>query len=290
MLELSQQAIFSGLLVGSVYALVALGIALTFGAMKIINLAHGELVLLAAYMAYFIESRTGWNPYTAIPLAFAVTAIVSVAVYLLIDRIKLHRELNSLILTFAIGIILTNGILLVFASDVRSTNSPTLQDAISFHTVYAMKGELTAFVVSLAVMTALWWWLKLSWYGRAVRAVSSNRDAAMLMGIDPRRVELAAFLVAGVLASVAGVALFTMSVVQPALGPALTVKAFVVTVLAGVGSIPGVFCAALLLGVTEAMTVTLASSALQELVGMVLFLLVLFFMPNGLFGARARRG
>ncbi len=290
MLELSQQAIFSGLLVGSVYALVALGIALTFGAMKIINLAHGELVLLAAYMAYFIESRTGWNPYTAIPLAFAVTAVVSIAVYLLIDRIKLHRELNSLILTFAIGIILTNGILLVFASDVRSTNSPTLQDAISLHTLYAMKGELTAFVVSLLVMTGLWWWLKLSWYGRAVRAVSSNRDAAMLMGIDPRRVELAAFLVAGVLASVAGVALFTMSVVQPALGPALTVKAFVVTVLAGVGSIPGVFCAALLLGVTEAMTVTLASSALQELVGMVLFLLVLFFMPNGLFGARARRG
>lgn len=290
MLELSQQAIFSGLLVGSVYALVALGIALTFGAMKIINLAHGELVLLAAYMAYFIESRTGWNPYAAIPLAFAVTAVVSIAVYLLIDRIKLHRELNSLILTFAIGIIITNGILLVFASDVRSTNSAVLQDAISLHTLYAMKGELTAFVVSLLVMTALWWWLKLSWYGRAVRAVSSNRDAAMLMGIDPRRVELAAFLVAGILASVAGVALFTMSVVQPALGPALTVKAFVVTVLAGVGSIPGVFCAALLLGVTEAMTVTLASSALQELVGMVLFLLVLFFMPNGLFGARARRG
>lgn len=290
MLELSQQAIFSGLLVGSVYALVALGIALTFGAMKIINLAHGELVLLAAYMAYVIESRTGWNPYAAIPLAFAVTAVVSVAVYLLIDRIRQHRELNSLILTFAIGIILTNGILLVFASDVRSTNSPTLQDAISLHTMYAMKGELTAFVVSLAVMTGLWWWLKLSWYGRAVRAVSSSRDAAMLMGIDPRRVELAAFLVAGILASVAGVALFTMSVVQPALGPALTVKAFVVTVLAGVGSIPGVFCAALLLGVTEAMTVTLASSALQELVGMVLFLLVLFFMPNGLFGARARRG
>ena len=162
MLELSQQAIFSGLLVGSVYALVALGIALTFGAMKIINLAHGELVLLAAYMAYFIESRTGWNPYAAIPLAFAVTAVVSVMVYLLIDRIKLHRELNSLILTFAIGIILTNAILLVFASDVRSTGSPFLQDAISFHTVYAMKSEITAFVISLAVMAALWWWLKKS--------------------------------------------------------------------------------------------------------------------------------
>ncbi|SFI45314.1 amino acid/amide ABC transporter membrane protein 1, HAAT family [Bosea sp. OK403] len=290
MLELLQQSLFSGLLVGSVYALVALGIALTFGAMKIINLAHGELVLLAAYMAYVIESRTGWNPYAAIPLAFAVTGIVSVVIYLLIERIREHRELNSLILTFAIGIILTNAILLVFASDVRSTGSPFLQDAVSFGSVYAMKGEITAFIISLAVMAGLWWWLKHSWYGRAVRAVSSNRDAAKLMGIDPRRVELAAFIVAGILASVAGVALYTMSVVQPALGPGLTIKAFIVTVLAGVGSIPGVFCAALLLGVTEAMTVTLASSALQELVGMVLFLLVLFFMPNGLFGARTRRG
>ncbi|POR50082.1 branched-chain amino acid ABC transporter permease [Bosea psychrotolerans] len=290
MLELLQQSLFSGLLVGSVYALVALGIALTFGAMKIINLAHGELVLLAAYMAYVIESRTGWNPYAAIPLAFALTGIVSVVIYLLIERIREHRELNSLILTFAIGIILTNAILLVFASDVRSTGSPFLQDAVSFGPVYAMKGEITAFIISLAVMAGLWWWLKNSWYGRAVRAVSSNRDAAKLMGIDPRRVELAAFIVAGILASVAGVALYTMSVVQPALGPGLTIKAFIVAVLAGVGSIPGVFCAALLLGVTEAMTVTLASSALQELVGMVLFLLVLFFMPNGLFGARARRG
>jgi branched-chain amino acid transport system permease protein len=290
MLELTQQAVFSGLLVGSVYALVALGIALTFGAMKIINLAHGELVLLAAYMAYLIESRTGWNPYAAIPLAFAVTGLVSVAVYLLVARIREHRELNSLILTFAIGIILTNAILLVFASDVRSTRSPLLQDAVSLGSLYAMNAEILAFAVSLALMAGLWWWLKRSWYGRAVRAVSSSRDAAMLMGIDPARVELAAFLVAGILASAAGVALYTMSVVQPSLGLGLTVKAFIVTVLAGVGSIPGVFCAALLLGVTEAMTVTLASSALQELAGMVLFLLVLFFLPNGLFGARARRG
>ena len=110
------------------------------------------------------------------------------------------------------------------------------------------------------------------------------------MGINPARIETASFLVAGALAAFAGVALYTMSVIQPATGHALTVKAFIITVLAGVGSIPGVFLGALLLGVTEALTVTLASSALQELAGMVLFLLVLFLLPNGLFGARARRG
>ena len=290
MLDLLLQSIVSGILVGSVYALVALGLALTFGAMRIINLAHGELVLLAAYIAYALESRAGVNPYAAIPLALIATSLVGGALYLLLDRIREHRELNSLIFTFAIGIILTNAILLVFKSDVRSTSSPVLQDAASFGNVFAMTGELVAFALSLGLMALLWWWLKRSWYGRAVRSVSSNRDAAMLMGIDPTRTELVAFLVAGVLASFAGVALYTITVVQPALGHGLTVKAFIVTVLAGVGSIPGVFAAALLLGVTEALTVTLASSALQELAGMALFLLVLFFLPSGLFGARARRG
>ncbi|MFG1270460.1 branched-chain amino acid ABC transporter permease [Xanthobacter versatilis] len=290
MTELILQALFSGVLIGSVYALVALGLALAFGAMRIINLAHGELVLLAAYMAYLVESRTGLDPYFAIPLALVVVAAASYVLFLLVDRIKDHRELNSLILTFAIGIILTNAILLVFASDVRTTASPFLQDAVSLGDLFAMRSEIIAFVLSLVLMGALWWWLKSSWYGRAVRAVSSNRGAAKLMGINPTRIETVSFLVAGALASFAGVALYTMSVVQPATGHALTVKAFIITVLAGVGSIPGVFLGAVLLGVTEALTVTLASSALQELAGMVLFLLVLFLMPNGLFGARARRG
>ncbi|MFG1344246.1 branched-chain amino acid ABC transporter permease [Xanthobacter autotrophicus DSM 431] len=290
MSDLILQALFSGVLIGSVYALVALGLALAFGAMRIINLAHGELVLLAAYMAYFVESQTGLDPYAAIPLALLVVVSLSFVLFVLVDRIREHRELNSLILTFAIGIILTNAILLVFKSDMRSTSSAVLQDAISFGPLYAMQGEIIAFGVSLVLMAALWWWLKKSWYGRAVRAVSSHRNAAMLMGINPARIETVAFLVAGALASFAGVALYTMSVIQPAVGHALTVKAFIVTVLAGVGSIPGVFLGAVLLGVTEALTVTLASSALQELAGMVLFLLVLFFLPNGLFGARARRG
>jgi branched-chain amino acid transport system permease protein len=290
MSDLILQALFSGLLSGSVYALVALGLALTFGAMRIINLAHGELVLISAYCAYLVETRTGLDPYFAIPLALVVVSAVCAALFLMIDRIREQRELNSLILTYGIGIILTNAILLVFASDVRTTSSPSLQDATSIGSVYAMNGELVAFGLSLVLMIALWWWLKKSWYGRAVRAVSSNRAAATLMGISPVRTELVSFLVAGALASFAGVAIYTMSVVQPALGHALTVKAFIVTVLAGVGSIPGVFLAAILLGITEALTVTLASSALQELAGMVLFLLVLFLLPNGLFGARARRG
>lgn len=290
MTELILQALYSGLLQGGSYALIALGLALVFGTMKVINLAHGELVLLAAYVAYAVESGLGLGPVFAIPIALVVVCIAAVSVYFVVSRIKKDREINSLILTYGIGVILTNVILLIWHADVRSTSSTWLQEAFVVGPLYSMRSELIFFGVSIVLMGALWWWLSRSWYGRAVRAVSSNREAAKLMGIDPGRTELVSFIVAGVLAAFAGVALFSYGVIQPAYGGALTVKAFIITVLAGVGSIPGVLLGAVLLGVAEALTVTLASSALQELAGMTLFLLVLFVMPNGLFGAARRRG
>ena len=290
MTELILQALYSGLLQGGSYALIALGLALVFGTMKVINLAHGELVLLAAYVAYAVESGLGLGPVFAIPIALVVVCIAALLVYFVVSRIQRDREINSLILTYGIGVILTNLILLVWHADVRSTSSTWLQEAFVVGPLYSMRSELIFFGVSIALMMALWWWLSRSWYGRAVRAVASNRDAAMLMGIDPGRTELVSFIVAGVLAAFAGVALYSYGVIQPAYGGALTVKAFIITVLAGVGSIPGVLLGAVLLGVAEALTVTLASSALQELAGMTLFLLVLFVMPNGLFGAVRRRG
>lgn len=288
--ELIAQALYSGVLQGGSYALIALGLALVFGTMSVINLAHGELVLLAAYIAYSVESRMGLNPIFAIPMAVGVVCLSAMAVYGLISLIRNDREINTLILTYGIGIILTNGILLIWSADVRTTGSAWLQDAIVIGPLYSMHSELLFFVVSVLLIGGLWWWLSRSWYGRAVRAVSSNRDAAKLMGINPRLTEIVSFAAAGILASFAGVALFSYGVIQPSYGHVLTVKAFIITVLAGVGSIPGVLVGALLLGVTESLTVTLASSALQELVGMMLFLLVLFIMPNGLFGARRRRG
>jgi branched-chain amino acid transport system permease protein len=290
MTDLILQALYSGLLQGGSYALIALGLALVFGTMRVINLAHGELVLLAAYIAYSVESGLGWNPAWAIPIALVVVSLTSAGVYGIVSRIKKDREINSLILTFGIGVILTNLILLVWKADVRSTSSSWLQEAFVVGPLYSMRSELIFFVVALLLMGGLWWWLSRSWYGRALRAVSSNRDAAKLMGIAPGRTELASFIVAGMLAAFAGVALYSYGVIQPAYGGALTVKAFIITVLAGVGSIPGVLIGAVLLGVTEALTVTLASSALQELAGMTLFLLVLFVMPNGLMGASRRRG
>ena len=290
MSELIMQALYSGLLQGGSYALIALGLALVFGAMKVINLAHGELVLLAAYIAYTVETKFGLNPLAAIPAAVVVVTLASALVYVLVGRIRTNREINSLTLTYGVGVILTNLVLLIWSADVHTTGSPWMQEAVVLGPLYGMRSEVLFFGVSVVLIGGLWWWLSRSWYGRAVRAVSSNRDAARLMGINPGLTELVSFVVAGIMAAFAGVALFSYGVVTPSFGSVLTVKAFIITVLAGVGSIPGVLIGAVLLGIAESLTVTLASSALQELAGMGLFLLVLFVMPNGLFGATKRRG
>lgn len=289
MTELVLQALWSGVLTGSSYALIALGLALIFGTMNVINLAHGELVLLAAYIAYTCESAFGASPLLAIPAAIVIVCAATAITYLLVSRIRTNRELNSLLLTYGIGVMLTNGMLLLWKADIRSTKSTWLQDAVVLGPFYSMRSEVLFFVISLALIAGLWWWLTRTWAGRAVRAVASNRDAAKVMGIDPHRVELVSFLIAGLLAAFAGAAIYSVGVIQPALGISLTIKAFIITVLAGMGSVPGVLVGALLLGLTESLTTTFFSSALQELAGMLLFLLVLFVLPNGLFGTRWRR-
>ncbi|HEX7386579.1 MAG TPA: branched-chain amino acid ABC transporter permease [Castellaniella sp.] len=290
MTDLILQSIYSGILQGGLYALIGLGLALVFGTMNVINFAHGELILLAAYMAYMVETQLGISPLFAIPVALVLVCLCSVIIYWLISLIRADRELNSLILSYGVAVIMTNAFLFIWKADPHSTGSAWLQDAFVVGPLFSMRAQVLFFIIAAILLVGLWWWLSRSWYGRAVRAVASNRAAAKLMGINPNTTEIISFLIAGILASFAGVAIFSYEVIQPSIGESLTIKAFIITVLAGLGSIPGVLIGGILLGLVEALTATLYSSALQELVAMVLFLLVLFFMPNGLFGLKARRG
>lgn len=284
-MELTAQAIFTGLLMGGFYCLVALGLALIFGTMKVINLAHGELVLLAAYIAYVVESQAGLNPVLSIPVAVIVTVMAALVTFYLTNGIKKDRELNSLILTFGIGIVLTNLLLTIFSADINSTQAEWFLDGfIIADTLFSMRSEFLAFIVGIAAMVALYWWLNHTWQGRGIRAVSSNRDAAKLMGMNPMRAELWSWGIAGVIAAIAGVMLYVTSVIHPPVGHSLTIKAFIITVLAGMGSIPGVLVAALLIGVIEGLTTTYFQSSLSNLASMGVFLIVLLVMPSGLFG------
>lgn len=290
-MDLLLPAIFTALTIGAVYALIALGLALVFGAMKIINLAHGELVLLAAYISYMFESQWGYNPYLAIPVAFLVVGLIACLIFILLNRITRQRELNSLIFTYSFGIIITNAILIIARNEPRMSAEmqETVEPLLAID-IFATYSQLIALVLAILLMLVLWLWLKNSWYGRAVRAVTSNRNAAKLMGINPVRTELVSFVIGALLATVAGIALYTFQPITPGLGHMLTIKAFIITVLAGIGSIPGVLLGAILLALAQTMTESYFNASFANMVSMLLFLAVLIFLPNGLFGKTQRRG
>lgn len=290
-MDLLLPAIFTALTIGAVYALIALGLALVFGAMKIINLAHGELVLLAAYIGYMFESQWGYNPYLAIPVAFLVVGLIACLIFILLNRITRQRELNSLIFTYSFGIIITNAILIIARNEPRMSAEmqETVEPLLAID-IFATYSQLIALILAILLMLVLWLWLKNSWYGRAVRAVTSNRNAAKLMGINPVRTELVSFVIGALLATVAGIALYTFQPITPGLGHMLTIKAFIITVLAGIGSIPGVLLGAILLALAQTMTESYFNASFANMVSMLLFLAVLIFLPNGLFGKTQRRG
>ncbi len=286
-MSLLAQALYSGVLVAAAYALIALGLGLVFGTMRIINMAHGELILLAAYLAYAGEASLGIPPLLAVPLSAGAVVALSLGVYALVDRIRQDREVGSLLLTYAVAVILTNGILMAWRGDVRSTNDAWLTAPFTFgDSLFSMRGEVLCFALGAALAAGVRAWLLRSWSGRAVRAVASNRDAARLMGIHPGRVEATSFALAGALAAVAGTALYATRSITPFIGHDLTIKAFVVVVLAGVGSVGGIVLGSALIAVAETLTVTFLSPSLQPLVAMLVFLGVLLLRPSGLFGAR----
>ncbi len=282
------QSLLSGVLEGVDYALYSLGLAFVFGILRIINLAHGEVLVLGGYVAYWLFVKWGVNPLLALPLAAAAGAIVAQLAYrLFLRRVRDAPELNTLILTFGIGIFLANACLQLWSGDLRSIEADWLHQPLSVGPLYVSVGELVAFAVAIACVLGLHVFLTRTRRGKAIRVTAIDRDSAALAGIDVDRVDRNAFVIGGVLAGVAGPLLGILSNVSPIVGHGITVKAFILTVLAGVGSIAGLLVSGLVIGVGEAMTVTFVSSSVRELFGFVLFLVILLVRPAGLFGQRS---
>ncbi len=282
------QSVLSGVLEGGNYALYALGLAFVFGILRVINLAHGELLVLGGYVAYWLLRTAGVGPLAALPPAALVPAAAAYAAHrLLLGRIRAAAELNTLILTFGVGIFLANLFLQLWSADLRSIDVPWAQRPVGLGGIFAGAGEIAAFAVSVCGVLSLHAFLARTRAGRAVRATAIDRDAAALSGIDVERVDRWAFAAGGALAGLGGPLLGMVSHLSPGAGLGVTIKAFILTVLAGVGSIPGLVAGGIVLGVGEAMTVTFVSSSVRELFGFVLFLGILVVRPSGLFGSRA---
>ena len=282
------QSLLSGLLEGGDYALYSLGLAFVFGILRIINLAHGEVVVLGGYVAYWLLVKWGVSPLLSLPLAALAGGAAGLATYrVFLGRVRQAPELNTLILTFGIHVFIANVFLQLWTGDLRSIEVDLLQRPLSLGPIRASVGELLAFVIAVAAVLGVQLFLSRTRAGRAIRVTAIDRDSAALAGIDVARVDRRAFVIGGVLAGVAGPILGVLTHVSPGTGGPLTVKAFILTVLAGVGSISGLIVAGVILGVGEAMTVTFLSSSLRELFGFVLFLVILLARPSGLFGQKA---
>jgi len=279
------QVIVSGILAGSLYAMVALGLGLIFGVMRVINIAHGPLLMLGAYTTYFLTTRAGMNPFLTVPVAMAALFVVGVLLQrTLVFRVVDAPELSSLLLTFGISIALVNLAQLVFTSDLRAVEYITGAWVIGGLAV--SKPRLIAFLFAGAVTTLSFLLLQRTRLGKAIRATSQSREVAMVCGVDVARIHMLTFGFASALAAAGGALLAVIVAIQPEMGGVWTFKSFLVIVLGGAGNYPGALLGGLLLGLVEQVSSLFLTTQLSEVVAYVLLVLVLLVRPSGLLGGR----
>lgn len=279
------QVVISGILVGALYALVALGLALIFGVMRVINVAHGPLLMLGAYSTFFLYQAFGMNPYLTVP----ITMLLLFGVGILLQRTLVFRvvdapELSSLLLTFGISIALVNLAQLAFTSDLRAIEFLTGSYLLGPFAI--SKSRLIAFVFAAGVTAAAFVFLKSTRVGKAIRATSQSREVAMVCGIDVGRIHLLTFGLATALAAAGGALIAVIIAIQPDMGGIWTFKSFLVIVLGGAGNYPGALIGGILLGVIEQLASLFLTAQLSEAVAYVLLVLVLLVRPAGILGGR----
>jgi branched-chain amino acid transport system permease protein len=288
--SLSQNLVF-GLLVGALYGLVALGLSLIFGVTKFLNVAHGELVMFGGYACFWAFTLLGVDPFISIPISMLFLFLLGALLYWLVfsRTVKLPEESkikNTLLVAFGLSVILQNLAMRFFTADERGITTSYAGTAFTVAGVRFPIMRLASLVVAVFFLIALTLFLRKTYTGKAIRATAQNWEAASLMGIDIHKVYLLAFALGAALAGVAGILVTVNYSIQPAMGLGWTMKALIVMVLGGLGNIPGALIGGLILGVTESATSFFISSNYREVAGLVLFLLVLIFRPQGLFGAK----
>ncbi len=288
MQSIIQNLVF-GLFVGSIYGVGAVGLALVFGVLKILNVAHGEFIMLGAYASYWVFVGAGVDPFIALFLVVPMMVVLGMVFNaLLFDRVaRMEPEIkikNSLLISFGLGLILQNVATLVWTGDERSIQTSYSGLGFQIAGIVFPFTRLATFLIALIAIFVLWFFLQRTRWGRAIRATAEDWEAATQAGINIRATYLFTFGLGVGGAGIAGALLGLTFGFTPTIGLTWTLKALIVLVLAGTGSILGAFPAGLLLGLAEAFSAVTIGAAYREVVGLVLFLGVLLVRPQGLFG------
>jgi branched-chain amino acid transport system permease protein len=287
-LDLIFQAIVTGLLLGGVYCLICVGLTLTFGVMRIINFAHGEFLMIAMYGAYFFSQFFHTEAYTSVVVDLPGLFILGVAVFHFLIRPILGAEpLNQMLLLVGLSLVLQNGALALFSADTRSVQSAIAYSKIELGEVIVGIPRLIAFSVSLIITLALYWLLRSTELGRRIRAAASDRETAALMGINVNRVNLIAFGIGVGCLGIAGPVMMPVFYVVPNIGTFFILIAFVVVVLGGIGNFIGAMVASFVVAIAESLGALFMPGSTAPVLPFLLFVLVLLFKPEGLFGTRS---
>lgn len=285
------QTLVFGIFVGGIYGIAAMGLALVFGVLKILNIAHGELLMLGGYLSFWLFVTWGVDPFVSIlitiPALFLVGLLLDRTVYRHVVTLLGEEKIkNSMLVSFGLALVIQNLAQWGFTADERAIQVAYTGTGLSLAGITLPYTRLGTFVVAIVVTLLLHMFLRRTYYGKAILATAEDWESAELVGINIRRIYMMTFALGASLAAIAGTFVTITYGISPSIGIIWTLKALVVVVLAGTGSILGAFPAGILLGVIEAVSGAFIGSTYREVIGLVIFVLVLILRPQGLFARK----
>jgi len=284
-MDLLWQGLVNGVLLGGLYALMALGLALVWGVLNIVNLAHGALIMLGGYVCYYLFTGAHLDPFAALPITMAVLFVVGYAIQRgLLNLVIRAPMFNTLLITFGLDVVLTYAAQIAFSADFRTINPSYAGANFSLFGATVPLVRLIAFAIAIALTVALWLFLGRVPLGRAIRATAQNLVAARLYGVEPRAIYALTFGIGTALAGAAGSLYGVVSQLNPYIGAALTAKSFVIAIIGGLESPLGVIVGGLVLGLVESMTSLYIGATYTNVASFGILVLVLIVRPTGLLG------
>jgi len=282
------QAVLSGVLVGGVYGLLSIGLSLAFGVMRILNFAHGDLVMYGMYVGVVASTTLGIDPLVALPISFVLMGILGMLQYRFVYRRFVgHTTLNQLLAAIGLGLALQMIAQLIFGVDARSATSVFAGSYDLIGPFFFARAQIVAFVVAGAATIAVELLLRKTQWGKSVRAVADNIEAAEIVGLKSQRINLMAFALSCGLAGIAGTIMVTYYPTDPTKGFSLMPIAIIATTIGGLGSIGGAFLGGIFCGIVQQATAMLWNSALQDVPLYILLLVFIAYRPMGFFGQRS---
>jgi branched-chain amino acid transport system permease protein len=281
------QTLVNGLFIGGVYGLVSIGLTLIYGVMLILNFAHGEFMMLGMYIAFWAFTWFGLDPYVSVLIAAGLIFLLGAAIQRgLIQRVLTAHPLNQIVLLLGVSTLIIGLVQFFWTADPRAIHVPYETEVIVAGPLRLSIPRMIAFFASLVTSVGLFIFLQYTKTGKAIRAVSQNRDAALLMGIDVKFIYLLTFGLGTAVTAAAGVFLTPTFRILPTVGQAFSVTAFVVVVLGTMGNFIGAFVGGIIIGVVEVFAGYYLGGDVKIIASMIVFILVLLFRPAGLFGRR----